>query len=80
MQTPENPATPTLDASEALGAAFKFHGRGKLLEAERLYLTVLAVDLDHADALHLLGALRKQQGRLGDALGLYAVLLARGFS
>src|SRR5579885_47282 len=40
----------------------------RLDDAERLYLAVLQHDRHHAAALHGLGLLRAQQGRLGDAI------------
>lgn len=46
------------------------HQEGALGKAEQAYGEVLALDPEHADALHLLGAIRFQQGRLADAEAL----------
>ncbi|RQR52842.1 hypothetical protein DIE21_11970 [Burkholderia sp. Bp9140] len=43
------------------------HRDGALQHAERAYAELLALDPDHPEALHLLGAVRFQQGRLDDA-------------
>ncbi|KVG54737.1 tetratricopeptide repeat protein [Burkholderia territorii] len=43
------------------------HRDGALQQAEHAYAELLALDPDHPEALHLLGALRFQQGRLEDA-------------
>jgi len=44
------------------------HRSGKLAEAERLYLAALAADARDMTALHFLGVLRAQQGRMAEAL------------
>ncbi|MFM0290102.1 tetratricopeptide repeat protein [Paraburkholderia megapolitana] len=46
------------------------HQEGALGKAEQAYGELLALDPEHADALHLLGAIRFQQGRLEDAEAL----------
>src|SRR5262249_53137560 len=51
------------DSSRLLEQAIFVHQRGRLTEAERLYLKILEVQPDHFDALHLLGVIRHQQGR-----------------
>ncbi len=43
------------------------HGRGDFVAAGRGYLALLAHDPEHAEALHLLGALRFQQGQTQEA-------------
>jgi tetratricopeptide (TPR) repeat protein len=50
--------------------ALSLHGEGRLDEAERLYLSILAVDSRHVASLLHLGVLRLQQGRYEDALEL----------
>jgi tetratricopeptide (TPR) repeat protein len=57
--------------------AVRLHQAGDLGVAARLYESVLARDRSHADALHLLGAVRHQQGQrtqaaelIGQAVGL----------
>src|SRR5262245_2898189 len=46
------------------------HRGGRLAEAEKLYRQVLGVNPNHADALHLMGALALGAGQLGPALEL----------
>ncbi|WP_181321685.1 tetratricopeptide repeat protein [Trinickia symbiotica] len=53
--------------SSALRHARALHERGALADAERGYREVLTVDPDHAEALHLLGVLHFQHGRMNDA-------------
>src|ERR1700761_5314805 len=48
--------------------AVALHRSGKLADAERLYLAALAADARDVTALHFLGVLRAQQGRLAEAL------------
>ncbi|MEP6673290.1 MAG: tetratricopeptide repeat protein [Chthoniobacter sp.] len=48
---------------EALDLALRHHQAGRLAEAEALYRQILAVQPNHADALHLLGVLAQQAGR-----------------
>ncbi|WP_105131584.1 tetratricopeptide repeat protein [Burkholderia sp. BE12] len=47
--------------------ARKAHHEGALQRAENAYAELLALDPEHPEALHLLGAVRFQQGRLDDA-------------
>ena len=51
------------------------HQRGRLAEAERLYLQALQTQPDLWDAQHLLGVLRSQQGRYKEALRLVGAVL-----
>ena len=48
---------------EALAYALQHHQAGHLLEAEHMYRQILAVEPNHADALHLLGVLAQQAGK-----------------
>jgi predicted O-linked N-acetylglucosamine transferase (SPINDLY family) len=59
--------SPSSDQSLSQQAAL-LHRSGKLDEAERLYLAALAADARDATALHFLGVLRAQQGRMIEAL------------
>jgi len=45
-----------------LETAFVHHQAGRLAEAQRLYLQVLAIDARNADCLHLLGMIEKECG------------------
>jgi tetratricopeptide (TPR) repeat protein len=56
------------DVSQMLNEAADFHGKGNFAGAESLYLQILKTHSDNFDALHLLGILRYQQGRLTEAL------------
>ncbi len=52
--------------------AFQFHQRGNIPEAEKLYQTILAVEPDHADSLHLLGLIFNGRGDATNACDLIA--------
>ncbi|MBF0587540.1 MAG: tetratricopeptide repeat protein [Magnetococcales bacterium] len=58
---PNNPQTMTLE--EALNHALGLHNAGNLAEAEQIYRQVLAVEPNHAIALHLLSVIALQAGR-----------------
>lgn len=62
--TSRNASTP---AEGALLRAKSSHGRGALDDAERGYRGVLQVEPDHPEALHMLGLLRFQGGRMDEA-------------
>src|SRR5271168_3178743 len=49
--------------SEAFQMALQHHQAGRLAEAETLYRQILAVQPNHADALHFLGVMAQQVGR-----------------
>jgi predicted O-linked N-acetylglucosamine transferase (SPINDLY family) len=68
METPDKLTSPA--GATALEEAFSHHSRGNLPIAERLYEAILSADADDIDALHLLGVLRKQQGRYEEAIRL----------
>lgn len=59
----------------ALSQAIAFHQTGNLADAERLYLEVMAAEPKDAAAPHLLGVVRAQQGRNGEALELIGAAL-----
>lgn len=56
--------------------ALRRHQRGHLRRAERLYRQVLAINPQHADALHLLGVIASQTGRQEEALALIGAAIA----
>ena len=56
--------------------AVALHGQGRLDEAERLYLQILAQEPRHLDARHMLGVLRAYQNRNQDAHDLIAPVVA----
>lgn len=56
------------DLSRELETALEHHRAGRVAEAERLYLEILAAVPDEPDALHLLGVLHLQAGRLEEAV------------
>jgi tetratricopeptide (TPR) repeat protein len=51
------------DLPTMLETGLQHHRAGRLAEAERVYGQVLALDANHADALHLLGAIAHQTGQ-----------------
>ncbi|WP_419689174.1 tetratricopeptide repeat protein [Burkholderia theae] len=57
----------TAQLERLLVRARKAHHEGALQHAENAYAELLALDPEHPEALHLLGAVRFQQGRLDDA-------------
>jgi Tfp pilus assembly protein PilF len=76
----ENPNPPTqrsVSLAEALQIAVAQHRQGALPAAEDLYVKILQVDPHQVDALHLLGVIRCQQGRLADAESLLSEALRR---
>jgi len=66
---------PTL--SEALAIAHGHHQAGRIDLAEEIYRRILAADPEHADALHLLGALFCQRGELAAGVELIRRAIAR---
>lgn len=55
---------------DVLTSAIEMHQTGQLTTAARMYQQLLAKDTEHADALHLLGVLRHQQGDHAKAVEL----------
>src|SRR5262245_55635851 len=53
---------------EALRKALCHHQAGELQQAEQIYRQILQTDARHADALHLLGVLAYQCGRINEAI------------
>ena len=49
--------------SEALAIAIQHHQAGRLQAAEQIYRQILAVEPNHADAIHLLGVIAHQAGK-----------------
>ena len=52
-----------MTVAQAFEIALQHHQAGRLAEAEALYRQILAVEPQHADALHLLGVIAHQVGR-----------------
>jgi len=61
---------PALTPDQAYELALQHHRANRLPEAESLYRQLLASDPNHADALHMLGVLANQTGRVSDAIEL----------
>jgi Flp pilus assembly protein TadD len=59
-----------MTVDQALDAAEQLTNAGRSVEAERLLLHVLAVQPNHALALHMLAAIAGQSGRMDRALAL----------
>ena len=53
-----------------LADALRDHRAGRLVEAERIYQQILAIDAQQSDSLHLLGMVAYQAGRHDIAVGL----------
>lgn len=64
------------DLDTALQTALSHHQAGELLDAEAGYRSILEINPNHLDALHLFSALRLQQGFAADALALSERLIA----
>jgi tetratricopeptide (TPR) repeat protein len=62
---------------QAFERALRLHESGRLAEAETLYRQILRTAPDHAETLHLLGALAHQRGRDAEAAELVARAVAR---
>jgi tetratricopeptide (TPR) repeat protein len=64
------------DLPRMLAQASTLQRQGQIVEAERLYLAVLAIAPDNADALHFTGNLKLARGEPGEALRLIAAAMA----
>ncbi|VWD50804.1 TPR domain-containing protein [Burkholderia lata] len=64
---PDRRPPDAMQLERLLVRARKAHHEGALQHAENAYAELLALDPEHPEALHLLGAVRFQQGRLDDA-------------
>lgn len=67
---PSVPALHDLPPGELLQRAVKHHNAGRLLEAELCYRRILEDHAGQSDALHLLGVIAYQHGRLEESLPL----------
>src|SRR5262249_21137210 len=74
-RTGVSPADPGVAGLFSAGLAH--HQGGRLAEAETLYRETLALQPDHADALHLLGVIASQVGRHDIAVDLIGRAIAR---
>jgi tetratricopeptide (TPR) repeat protein len=72
----KKPATVDSSRRASIEEALRLHQAGRLEEAKGLYLKVLAVKPDDADALHLLGVVHHQQGRPAEAVELVTQAIA----
>jgi protein O-GlcNAc transferase len=63
------------DPSKLFHQALQLHSSGSIQAAESLYSEILKARSDHFDALHMLGVLRYQQGRLPEAFSLIGAAL-----
>ncbi|MFA7240293.1 MAG: glycosyltransferase [Sulfuricellaceae bacterium] len=66
----------TVTIPEALGIAIQHHKAGQLQQAESIYRQILQHQPDHADALHLLGAIALQVGQHQAAVELIGRAIA----
>jgi tetratricopeptide (TPR) repeat protein len=74
-QTPPSSGPATL-AQNQFGAAVREHQSGRLESAARIYQSILAQDPNHADALHLLGAVALRWGQPQRAVELIGRAIA----
>jgi tetratricopeptide (TPR) repeat protein len=65
-------ANAPFDIAQSLNEALALHRQGRLRDAEKIYARVLKAAPDHFDALNLLGTVKAQLGRVGDAHRLLA--------
>jgi tetratricopeptide (TPR) repeat protein len=64
------------ELTQALQQALACHRQGRLAEAEKVYARIIKAAPSHFDALHLLGALKLQTGKIGEAFRLLTAALA----
>jgi tetratricopeptide (TPR) repeat protein len=62
--------------AQALAQAVALHRQGDLAQAEKIYTRIIKARRDHFDALHLLGLLKHQAGKTGEAYRLIGAALA----
>jgi len=65
----------SLNVPQALAQALECHGRGQLVEAERLYEAILAVRPDNFEALQMMGLVKLAKGQPAEALRLIAAAM-----
>lgn len=65
-----------MSVNDQFDQAFRHHAEGRLPEAEALYRAILAANIRHAGALHGLGVMALQTGRLDIALRLIGEAVA----
>ena len=63
------------DATPGLQEAVRLHEQGQFDQAALRYEALVRADLENFDAMHLLGVLRYQQGRHGEALAIIRTAL-----
>jgi protein O-GlcNAc transferase len=79
-RNPTGPASPAIappDVMELLMAGVVHHRAGRLPQAETCYRQVLALQPDHAEALHLMGVIAQQIGRHDVAVELIGRAIER---
>ena len=76
-KSPPGNAAGNKDVSRTLRTAVDLHQSGRLREAEAAYRNVLVGNPNNPDALHLLGLIAHQAGRLDEAVG-HNVRIGRG--
>lgn len=59
-----------LNVAQTIEEALAFHRQGRFNEAEKLYTRALKAQPRQFDALHLLGMLKYQRGKPGEAYRL----------
>ena len=65
-----------MTVQQAFDLALQYHQAGRLTDAEAIYRQILAVQPQHADALHLLGVIAQQAGHSEIAIQMIGQALA----
>jgi Flp pilus assembly protein TadD len=66
-QKPVSQKPGPFDLGQSMNEAVTLHRQGRLRDAEKIYMRVLKAAPDHFDALNLLGTIKAQLGRIGEA-------------
>jgi tetratricopeptide (TPR) repeat protein len=74
--SPPVPQSVASNLAQTLAQAVALHRQGDLAGAEKIYTRILKARRDHFDALHLLGLLKHQTGKAGEAYRLISAALA----
>jgi predicted O-linked N-acetylglucosamine transferase (SPINDLY family) len=65
-----------MSLQQVFGLAMQHHNSGRLQEAENLFRQIIALDPNHADALHMLGVIARRTGNNQAAIDLIRRALA----
>ena len=65
-----SPGRPSIDIVREFAKALQYHQAGQLRKAEEIYKSILEVNPNHSDSLHLLGIVAHQSGNSDIAVDL----------